>query len=98
MHGQSHVGGSLLGQEAQFSNYNNRTHGQLCTCIIRSKLTAEFRQGQKNKVEQPGAKSMAKNTLVFGTLVNRYFSQAPDPLFETTSENCTSNYVQKVVK
>ena len=62
------------------------------------KLTAEFRQGQKIKVEQSGENSMAKNTLVFGILVNRYFSQAPDPLFETKSENSTSNYIQKVVK
>ena len=66
----------------------------LFTHIVRLKLTAEVRQGQITKVEQSGEYSIAKNTLVFGILVNWYFSQVPDPLFETTSENCI-NYKTK---
>lgn len=58
-------------------------------------LTAEVRQGQKKTFEQSGEKTMAKNVLVFGILVNWYFSQVPEPLFETKSENCTSNYKTK---
>ena len=64
-------------------------------CTVRIKRTAEFRQGQKTRLTQSGEYTMAKNALVFGILVNWYFSQDADPLFVSKSENSTLNYTTK---
>lgn len=63
--------------------------------MVRIKLTAEDRQGQR-MVVQPGEYSMAKNTLVFGILVNWYLLQVSELSFEITPENCTLNYKAKI--